>query len=56
MNTKSLYAAIERMIEKLPNWRVDAVIYQYAESGEFACSPPSSTYDTVIRGIKLSSF
>lgn len=48
MNTKSLYSAIERMIENLPNWREDAIIYQYTESGEFACSP-RSTYDTVSR-------
>jgi len=48
MNTKSLYSAIERMIDGLPTWREDAIIYQYAESGEFACSP-SSTYETVSR-------
>jgi hypothetical protein len=48
MNTRSLLAAIERMIDELPHWREDAVIYQYACDGTFACDP-RSTYDTVSR-------
>lgn len=47
MNVKSLYSAIERMIEKLPTWREDAVIYQY-DDGTFNCDP-RSTYETVSR-------
>ncbi len=47
MNTKSLSDAIYRMIEKLPTWNDDAIIYQY-DDGTFACSP-RSTYDAVSR-------
>jgi hypothetical protein len=46
MNTKSLESAINRMIEKLPNWNDGAVIYQY-DDGMFDCDP-RSTYDNVV--------
>lgn len=48
MNTKSLLSAIEHMIESLPTWQEDAIIYQYQDGGNYACSP-RSTYDTVSR-------
>jgi hypothetical protein len=47
MNT-SLRTAIERMIEKLPTWREDAILYQYDDDGTYDCDP-RSTYDTVSR-------
>ena len=46
MNIKSLLDAINVMIEKLPTWNEDAIIYQY-EDGTFTCSP-RSTYNTVM--------
>ena len=48
MNTISLLAAIERMIDELPHWHEDAVIYQYAYDETFACDPRSA-YDAVSR-------
>lgn len=48
MNTISLLAAIERMIDELPYWREDAVIYQYVYDETFACDP-RGTYDAVSR-------
>ena len=47
MNGKTLLRAVERMIEKLPNWREDAVIYRY-QSGDYECDP-QSVYETVSR-------
>lgn len=47
MDKKTLKNAIEKMVEELPNWREDAIIYQY-DDGACACSP-RSTYDTVSR-------
>ena len=47
MDKKSLKLAVQRMIEKLPQWNEDAVIYQYTD-GSYACDP-RSTYDTVSR-------
>lgn len=51
MNTQSLKVAIERMIEKLPTWQEDAIIYEY-DDGTFACDP-RSVYDAVSRGDKF---
>ena len=56
MNTKSLLAAIERMIEKLPTWQEDAIIYEWLENddlapdtiGVFDCDP-RSTYEMTSR-------
>jgi hypothetical protein len=47
MNTRSLLAAIERMIDELPHWNEDAIIYLY-DDDTYACDP-RSTYDTVSR-------
>lgn len=47
MNGKTLLKAVERMIEKLPNWREDAVIYR-RENGDYECDP-QSVYETVSR-------
>lgn len=47
MNTKYLENAIDRMIEKLPTWNEDAIIYQ-CDDGTFDCDP-RSVYDTVAR-------
>lgn len=44
---KNLINAIRRMIEKLPTWREDAVIYQYA-NGDYDCDP-LSTFKAVSR-------
>lgn len=45
MNTKSLENAIDRMIEKLPGWNEDAIIYEHND-GTFDCDP-RSTYETI---------
>ena len=47
MNTKSLQIAVTRMIEKLPEWNEDAIIYRHPD-GTYDCDP-RSTYDTVSR-------
>lgn len=47
MNIKSLLDAINVMIEKLPTWNEDAIIYQY-DDGSFSCDP-RSTYESVAR-------
>lgn len=47
MNTISLLAAIERMIDELPHWNEDAIIYLYSDD-TYACDP-RSTYNTVSR-------
>lgn len=46
MDAKSLLDAINCMIEKLPTWNEDAIIYQ-EDDGTFSCSP-RSTYNTVM--------
>jgi hypothetical protein len=51
MNAKSLYDAIKRMIEKLPDWNEDAIIYQdlwFGALDTYHCDP-RSTYETVAR-------
>jgi hypothetical protein len=45
MDKKSLKLAVQRMIEKLPQWNEDSVIYQYTD-GSYACDP-RSTYESV---------
>lgn len=52
MYEKTLKNAIDKMINELPNWREDAVIYRY-EDETFACSP-QSVYDTVSREYDVS--
>ena len=46
MNTRSLLAAIEQMIEKLPAWSEDAIIYQYEDV--ITCDP-RSVFETMSR-------
>lgn len=47
MNKQELKNAIVRMIEKLPRWNENAIIYQY-EDGTDDCDP-RSTYDAVAK-------
>ena len=47
MDKKSLEMTVQRMIEKLPQWNEDAVIYQYTD-GSYACDP-RSTYESIAR-------
>lgn len=42
-----LVDAVRLMIENLPNWKEDAVIYRYAD-GNYECSP-QSVYESVAR-------
>lgn len=52
MNTQSLENAIRRMIEKLPKWNEDAIIYR-DQDGEYSCDP-QSTFDTVYREYEIT--
>jgi hypothetical protein len=51
-NEKTLWHAIERLVEKLPTWNEDAIIYRHAD-GSYACDP-RSTYDAVAREHKTT--
>lgn len=53
METISLLHAIEKMIDNLPTWHENAIIYQYKGSGIFARSP-RSTYETVSRAYETT--